>query len=126
MSSPGEKVFVYGTLRCGGSNHFRMAGADYLAAGTVRGRLYGIDWYPGLVLDEAAAETTGEVYQVSPELMESLDDFEGNEYRPVRAMVTLSDATPLSAWVWEWLGPCDESQRIVSGDWLSPPRSAEP
>lgn len=102
----------------GGSQHFRMAGADFHATGTVRGRLYGIDWYPGLVLDDSADAITGEIYQVCPGLLESLDAFEGGEYRRVRAVVALPEAAPLSAWLWEWLGPCDENQRIVSGDWL--------
>ncbi|MEO8614231.1 MAG: gamma-glutamylcyclotransferase family protein, partial [Luteolibacter sp.] len=44
-------VFVYGTLRRGGSNHFRMDGAEFITAGRIAGRMYKIDWYPGLVLD---------------------------------------------------------------------------
>ncbi len=122
MAPPGEKIFVYGTLRRGGSQHFRMAGAEFVAAGTVRGRLYGIDWYPGLVLDDSAEEITGEVYQVCPGLLESLDAFEGGEYRRVRAMVALADEKTVSAWVWEWLGEIDEFRRITSGDWLSQPK----
>ncbi len=114
-------VFVYGTLRRGGSQHFRMAGAEFIAAGTVRGRLYGIDWYPGLVADDSGDEITGEVYQISASLLESLDDFEGPEYRRVMAQVRCGGdhRSPFSAWVWEWLGPVDESRRIISGDWLS-------
>lgn len=118
LSSPSH-VFVYGTLRRGGSNHFRMAGAEFVAAGTVRGRLYGIDWYPGLVLDETGDEITGEVYQVSAELLENLDAFEGPEYRRARVMITLADESRQDAWLWEWLGACDENQRILGGDWLS-------
>ena len=34
-----EMVFVYGTLRRGGSNHFRMAQASFVAEGTVRGAI---------------------------------------------------------------------------------------
>jgi gamma-glutamylcyclotransferase (GGCT)/AIG2-like uncharacterized protein YtfP len=112
-------IFVYGTLRRGGSQHFRMAGAEFIAAGTVRGRLYGIDWYPGLALDETGDEVTGEVYQVSAELLENLDAFEGPEYRRVRVMIMLADESRQDAWLWEWLGACDENQRILSGNWLS-------
>jgi gamma-glutamylaminecyclotransferase len=124
MKSPCEMVFVYGTLRCGGSNHFRMAGAEFVAAATVRGRLYQIEWYPGLVLDESAGEVLGEVYQVSGFLLERLDDFEGGEYRRVltQAQCGGGHRSLLSAWIWEWLGPCDEKNRIISGDWLAPPR----
>jgi gamma-glutamylcyclotransferase (GGCT)/AIG2-like uncharacterized protein YtfP len=122
MIPPPEEVFVYGTLRRGGSNHFRMDGAEFVAAATVRGRLYGIDWYPGLVPDDAAEQISGEIYQVSAGLLESLDAFEGPEYRRVRVMAALRDAAPHAVWVWEWLGPCHENQRILSGDWLSTPR----
>ena len=115
-------VFVYGTLRRGGSNHFRMDGTEFVTTGTVNGRLYQIDWYPGLVLDETGDEVIGEIYQVSPGLMEKLDAFEGKQYRRVRVEVDCGgdQRSSLSAWVWEWLGPCDENHRITSGDWLSP------
>jgi len=114
-------VFVYGTLRRGGSNHFRMEGAEFVSAGTVKGRLYQIDWYPGLVLDESAGDVAGEVYQVSAGLLDSLDGFEGGEYRRVRVEVDCGGdhRSPPSAWIWEWLGPCDEKNRIINGDWLS-------
>jgi gamma-glutamylcyclotransferase (GGCT)/AIG2-like uncharacterized protein YtfP len=113
-------IFVYGTLRRGGSNHFRMEKAEFLSVAAVNGRLYQIDWYPGLVLDEAADGITGEVYQVSPAVLEELDRFEGPEYRRLQTAIRLSDGEIVSAWVWEWQGPVDESRHITSGDWLSP------
>ncbi len=121
-----QLVFVYGTLRRGGSNHFRMAGAEWIAPGTVRGRLYRIDWYPGLVLDDAGEEIHGEVYSVGPELLSALDVFEGlsageiegSEYRRVETTVMPRNSQPLTTWIWEWLGITHESQRLTDGDWL--------
>ncbi len=121
-----EFVFVYGTLRRGGSNHFRMAGAEFVSAGSITGRMYRIDWYPGLVLDAAGDEISGEVYAVDAEMLETLDRFEGiaagevegSEYRRVQTLVMQRDSQTLNAWVWEWLGPVSESQRISAGDWL--------
>ncbi len=121
-----QLVFVYGTLRRSGSNHFRMAGAEFIAAGTITGRMYRIDWYPGLVLDDAGDEIHGDIYSVTPELLSSLDVFEGlsageiegSEYRRVQTTVVQQDSQTRSAWVWEWLGITDESQRITDGDWL--------
>jgi gamma-glutamylcyclotransferase (GGCT)/AIG2-like uncharacterized protein YtfP len=121
-----QLVFVYGTLRRGGSNHFRMAGAEFISSGTVAGRLYRIDWYPGLVLDEAGDEIHGEVYSVGPDLLAALDVFEGlsageiegSEYRRVQTTVMQQDSQTLHAWVWEWLGMTDENQRLADGDWL--------
>lgn len=126
MSQSPELVFVYGTLRRGGSNHFRMAGADFIADGTIMGRMYRIDWYPGLVLDPAGDEIRGEIYSVGPEQLSALDVFEGvsagevdgSEYRRVQTTVVKQDSQILTAWVWEWLGMVDESQHISDGDWL--------
>ena len=121
-----ENVFVYGTLRRGGSNDFRLAGGEFISAGTVRGRLYQIDWYPGLVLDEAGEEIHGEVYAVDGELLAALDIFEGlsageiqgSEYRRVPATIMRRDSRTLTAWVWEWIGLTSESRRLRDGDWL--------
>ena len=126
MPATAQTVFVYGTLRRGGSNHFRLAGADFIASATVAGRLYHIDWYPGLVLDDAGDEIHGEVYSVGPELLADLDVFEGlaagelkgSEYRRVETQAVGQDSRILNAWVWEWIGLTDESQRLTDGDWL--------
>jgi gamma-glutamylcyclotransferase (GGCT)/AIG2-like uncharacterized protein YtfP len=125
MADP-QLVFVYGTLRRGGSNHFRMAGAEFISSGTITGRMYRIDWYPGLVLDDAGGEIHGEVYSVGPEQLEALDVFEGlsageiegSEYRRVLTTVIRQDSQVTSAWVWEWLGETEESRRLEDGDWL--------
>lgn len=126
MEPSPQLVFVYGTLRRGGSNHFRLAGAEFVAQGTITGRMYRIDWYPGLVLDDAGDEIHGEVYSVGADLLSALDIFEGlsageiegSEYRRVHTTVVRQDSQTLTAWVWEWLGITDESQRISDGDWL--------
>ncbi len=118
MSDLRELVFVYGTLRQGGSNHFRMAGAEFVETGVLRGRLYRVDWYPGLVLDAAGDEIQGEVFAVPPEQLAELDVFEGHEYRRIRAAVKTPYGVPMQAWIWEWLMPTDEGQRITGGDWL--------
>ena len=113
-------VFVYGTLRRGGSNHFRMAGAEFASPAMVKGRLYQIDWFPGLVLDETAGDVVGEIYQVSDALLQSLDAFEGPEYRRVMVEVKCGGdhRSPQTAWIWEWMEPVDETCRITGGDWL--------
>jgi gamma-glutamylcyclotransferase (GGCT)/AIG2-like uncharacterized protein YtfP len=112
-------VFVYGTLRRGGSNHFRMEGLDFIAEGVLNGRLYQMGGYPGLLLDGAAGPVCGEVFKVPEERIAALDAYEGDEYRRVRVAVTPADGVVLDAWVWEWLGPVDELSRIHGGDWLA-------
>jgi gamma-glutamylaminecyclotransferase len=125
MAVSNELVFVYGTLRRGGSHHWRMDGAEFVRAGTIRGRMYRFDWYPGLIADENGGEIIGEIYQVGPAQLAALDLFEGlsageiegSEYRRVRVEVGGGD--PVTAWIWEWLGPVDEPKRIAGGDWLA-------
>ena len=124
-----ELVFVYGTLRRGGSNAFRMDGAEFVGQGRVEGKLYAISWYPGLVLGRDMGWVTGEVYRVTPQQLRALDEFEGisanemegAEYRRVGADVTL-DGMPyddtLHCNAFEWKGPVSEESRIASGDWL--------
>lgn len=124
MPATRELVFVYGTLRRGGTHHWRMDGAEFVANGTIRGRMYRFGWYPGLIADENGGEIIGEVYQVGPAQLAALDEFEGlsageiqgSEYRRVR--VAVSGGDPATAWIWEWLGPVDEATRITGGDWL--------
>lgn len=120
------RVFVYGTLRRGASNHFRMAGASFVREGFIIGKLYQIDWFPGLILDETGDPIRGEVFEVDPDLLGALDRFEGvaadeseSEYRRVPTHVLpVNGEETLTADVWEWLGEVDESKRMKGGDWL--------
>jgi gamma-glutamylcyclotransferase (GGCT)/AIG2-like uncharacterized protein YtfP len=125
MSGTRELVFVYGTLRRGGSNHFRMSGADFVAEGLATGKIYRIDWYPGLVLGPEG-KVKGEIFSVDAAQLLELDAFEGlsagevegSEYRRVKAAIHTGEGKVIGAWVWEWLGPFDESRLVEEGDWL--------
>lgn len=123
------RVFVYGTLRRGGCNHGRMDGARRLGAATVRGRLYSLGWYPGLILDSNALEVLGEVFELTePNHLAELDRYEGchpdrpgpHEYQRVEAEVTTRHG-PLSAWIWVWQPPRGAAlPPAVGADWLDP------
>ena len=121
MSEERELVFVYGTLRRGGSNHFRMEGAEFVAKAWVPGRLYRIDWYPGIVLEDRVGDVLGELYEVSDEQLSELDEFEGAEFRRIKADAVLPTGKGVGAWLWEYPGKVDEECRIASGDWILPP-----
>lgn len=120
-----EPVFVYGTLRRGGSNHFRMNGADFVGGGGIAGKIFRIDWYPALVCG-GAGEVKGELYRVCEEHLRALDVFEGivpgegesREYRRVKVEVTLDSGEKASAWVWEWIGDLIPAVALGTGDWL--------
>jgi gamma-glutamylcyclotransferase (GGCT)/AIG2-like uncharacterized protein YtfP len=83
-------IFVYGTLKRGGSNHHLMAGQQFLGeAGTLPGfRLYDLSGHPGMVVKpDDRAGVTGEVWSVDAACLAQLDVLEGlveGLYRRVR------------------------------------------
>ena len=102
-------IFVYGTLRKGGSNHFRMDGSEYVGEGRISGMMYRIDWYPAVVCG-GEGFVKGELYLVSDYGLKALDIFEGitpdadeaREYRRVKTLVRMESGKEAESWVWEW------------------------
>lgn len=119
-------VFVYGTLRTGGSNHFRMEASVFLGAGRIHGKMYRIDWYPALVCG-GDTFVKGELYLVSDKDLAALDQFEGitpdagepREYHRVKARVELDSGETHEACVWEWAGGLGSAQQLDGEDWLA-------
>jgi gamma-glutamylaminecyclotransferase len=80
-------LFVYGTLKRGGSNHRFLAGEKFVAEARLRSgyRMFDVGGHPGLVPDPSATyEIEGELWSVSDSALATLDDFEGvaeNLYR---------------------------------------------
>lgn len=73
-------VFVYGTLKRGGSNHLFLVGQHFLgAARTVPGfTLYSLGDYPGMVRTPGDTEgVTGELWSVDDACLAELDRLEG-------------------------------------------------
>lgn len=122
MSS--EHLWVYGTLRYGCRNSyadFLRRSARYLGVAAVQARLYRIDWYPGIVLMATDNEqVAGDLFEVrDPTVLTELDRYEGSdEYRRVKTEAMLASGQRVQCWVYEYILPVDESQRIASGDWL--------
>ena len=86
-------LFLYGTLKRGGSNHGYLRGQRFVgvARTEARYRLYDLGGYPGLVEVEAEGlSITGEIWEVDAEglaRLDELEDIEGGEY--AREAVTL-------------------------------------
>lgn len=127
-----EPVFVYGTLRRGASNHFRMDGAKYVGSGTVVGKIYFIDTHPQFVYPALICGgdslVVGELFLVEKTgHLGRLDLFEGikanstepDEYRRIRVEVKLDSGESRLAWVWEWAGEIGDSRALEGGDWLA-------
>lgn len=74
------RVFVYGTLKRGGSNHHFLAGQRYLGNARTTGSytLYAVADYPGMVRSADPAHfVTGEVWAVDATCLAQLDQLEG-------------------------------------------------
>jgi gamma-glutamylcyclotransferase (GGCT)/AIG2-like uncharacterized protein YtfP len=117
-------LFVYGTLRRGGSRSLAAGfpSALFVSDATLRGRLYDLGAYPGVVVDAAAGAVLGELYEVSTGVLDALDDYEGCDdgfYARMRAEVD-AGGDRIACWVYA-LNP--ERYRldapIDSGDWIA-------
>jgi SLAP domain-containing protein len=134
MSQSYELVFVYGTLRKNQSNHQLLINAECLFERCwTYGNLYDTGLgYPTMVViqkgeedSEKDSKITGELYRVTANELEKLDELEGysiqsitgNLYDRIRqpihtdqgaieALVYVNDSIPIT-----------EDQRIASGDW---------
>ncbi len=124
------RIFLYGTLRRGGSRDATRFydGAEFVAPARARGVLYDFGEYPGLRLDAEAGWVTGEIFEVTPEALAGLDEWEGidpaasdaGEYRRVRAAVVRADGVAEECWVYEAReGACAGRLVIAAGDWIA-------
>lgn len=116
-------LFVYGSLRSGGSAAGYLSGCSPIGTFRIPGSLYDLDGdYPALVLDEAG-EVEGEVWRCPTELLTLLDRYElvhEGMYERARVRVGEHDC-------WTYVaGPALAAllvpeRRIASGTW--PPRT---
>jgi gamma-glutamylaminecyclotransferase len=74
------RLFLYGTLRRGGSAHHRLAGQRFLGEARTAGGygLFRLSGYPGLVpVPEHVEGVVGEVWEVDAAALARLDAYEG-------------------------------------------------
>lgn len=133
-----NRIFVYGSLRKD-FNHsmfslLEMNGV-FIGEAHYRGKLYEIDWYPGVVpSDDAGDRVTGEVYRVDnqwEDVIGQLDQYEGcspNDTEPHlfkrhQETVTLKTGITIKAWIYLYNRPAKGKQLIPSGDYLEWKRS---
>jgi gamma-glutamylcyclotransferase (GGCT)/AIG2-like uncharacterized protein YtfP len=135
MSGNGSShLFVYGSLRpsIGHQMGKRLANdARLVGAATIRGQLYAISWYPGLIdSDDPADIVHGDVFELTaPDAtLEWLDHYEGivqgpasvaaaAEYVRAERGVLLADGRAVTAWVYLFQQSTSGRRRIHSGDW---------
>ena len=131
-------VFVYGTLRRGGVRAMPevFPGAKFVGRASVRGSLYDLGDYPGLLLGGSGSTVAGEVYEVDDAILNRMDDIEAaDDYRRRRVEVSL-DTGASACWVYAPERDAEFYSRhapIPSGDWIEyagtkadPPGGARP
>ena len=131
-----DLLFVYGTLlpgRAPTAVRDLIERTRVISAATMRGRLYDLGSYPGVVIDPGAGPVIGQVLEVpdDPELWLRLDAYEGFDsndparslFRRVRWHVqpTASSGRPLHCWVYVYNGDVAPENLIESGAWLQQP-----
>jgi gamma-glutamylcyclotransferase (GGCT)/AIG2-like uncharacterized protein YtfP len=125
-----ELLFVYGTLRRGGSNDIaRIApAARFAGLARVRGRLYDLGAYPALLLDAGAGWVSGELYEVAPDQWPALDALEepvtasrpdGEYFKRTTEVEGVGGASRLA-----WLYAANPAvlildREVAGGDWLT-------
>jgi len=80
--TPGRvRVFVYGTLKRGQSNHGLLINDKYIGADsiTMKGRMVDLGAFPGVIRNQRDEATIrGEVYEVDDDTLNGLDYLEGH------------------------------------------------
>lgn len=111
------RVFVYGTLLAGESNHRLLANAELVGAAVTKPvfALADLGAFPAMV-EGGTSAVHGEVYEVDRPTLARLDVLEGHLRFYRRRQVVLADGTTAETYV---LSPEQAAGRpiIRSGDW---------
>lgn len=126
-----DRLFVYGTLRRQVRNsvfHLIEGGATFVGHGRVRGRMYDLGEYPGLVPpSDGESWVHGELYDLDDlsNTLARLDDYEGcgprnprpHAFERVTLDVLLASGDSETAWVYVYRGAISGRRRVASGDY---------
>ena len=118
MSAEPDLLFAYGTLMRGRPLHHLIEGrAEFLAAGSISGRLVDLGGYPG-ALPGGMGSIRGEVYRLrSEDLLAALDSEEGPEFPRRLTAVRLDDGREIRAWTYWFTGSVNGAVPIPDGDY---------
>ncbi|MBW3697449.1 gamma-glutamylcyclotransferase [Vibrio sp. T187] len=106
-------VFVYGTLRCGESNHHYLSDSELLGSfqSEPHFSLFDLGAYPAVV--EGKKSVLGEVYLINDDVLAELDKLEDVPVEYRREQIK----TPFGlAWIYLYQDS-NLTQEIHSGDW---------
>ena len=130
MSS--DYLFVYGLLRRNAKHEmstFLNEHARFVSEATFQGKLYLIEYYPGVIESEYPPDLVkGDFFQITDSsILTTLDHFEGIEngreepceYRREIRQVLLPNDTSGEAWIYLYNWEVNPKKRITSGDFLA-------
>jgi gamma-glutamylcyclotransferase (GGCT)/AIG2-like uncharacterized protein YtfP len=122
-------VFVYGSLKRRYGNHgvMKRAGGNFVGVATLSGhRMFSLGGFPGILpSDDLSHVVTGELYEVDPDRIGTLDALEGYSLhhepnsmylRRVRTVAT-PDGDEVSASVYIWNGSRGDRPWVSDGVW---------
>jgi gamma-glutamylcyclotransferase (GGCT)/AIG2-like uncharacterized protein YtfP len=128
FQSMNHVIFVYGTLLSGLRLHPCLKSAVLLGAGSVHAQLFDLGDYPGMICapENEVSTVLGEVYAVSEDLLQKLDEVE--EVVPhddaaslyVRRRIALvhpASGLPAEVWCYLYNRSVQTCFRIPSGDY---------
>ena len=130
-----DYIFVYGTLRGDsptGAHREYLHRSDFVAPAKIRGQLFLIDYYPGLVHNENSSDeqwVTGEIYLLQDQKqLHQLDVYEGcapnspkpHEYKRTIVKATLPNKEVMETWAYIYIGDTAALKLIDTGDFLRP------
>lgn len=126
-----DVIFTYGTLREGlgerpEAREFR-ASATLVGPATFQGKLYSIDWYPGVIDSKNPTDcVVGDLYQIDqdPDFFTKLDIYEmcapdrpePHEYKRTIRNVIHRDQL-VAAWIYLFNWKITDQHLIISGDY---------
>ena len=113
-------IFLYGTLMRGQPAHRVLAGrATFVDDATIAGTLLALGRFPGVVAGRGRVR--GEVWRLeAPEVLQTLDDYEGYNFERRTAVATLASGRRVRAWLYRYRGPRTRAEKMVvipEGDW---------
>lgn len=130
MSNSAQYLFVYGTLQPGRApaeiapivRRLRTVGDGF-----VRGHLYDLGEYPGVVLDETGEEIPGKIFRLpeEPEVLKRLDEYEEFDAAQPEGSLFVRKECPVTrrngnknliCWVYVYNQHAGVAPNTVSGD----------
>lgn len=85
-----HKVFVYGTLKRGHSNHLLLSTSNFVKESVTKGEMRSLGGFPAIHLNSNRT-IHGEIYEVDDTVLERLDRLEGVPYFYQRNKVETPD-----------------------------------